>query len=79
MDYNVKAKIDNKFFNFGNVRQKEGDRGPRLGLRLSPELRTMLAGKKDGEWVNFLLFPNDKKPSEAPQSGGYDDGSNIPF
>jgi hypothetical protein len=74
MNYKIKAKIDGKYFTFGNV--QEGKYGPRLGLRMSPELRKMLEGTVDGQWVNFSLFAEEGKdaaPAVEPIS------SDVPF
>ena len=80
--YKVSDKLNGKWHSYGNV--TPGEKGPRLGLRVSPELRELLANKKDGEWLNFLLFESDgEKPAtgraSAPATTMMDDDSDIPF
>lgn len=62
--YNIKTRgADGKYLTLGNV--TPGEKGPRMGLRVTPELRQMVAGKADGEWLNFLLFADDGQRQAA--------------
>jgi hypothetical protein len=78
--YNIKTKIDGKYHTFGNV--LPGEKGPRCGLRVSPELRKLVADVADGAWLNFLMFEDDgqhgaTKAESAAPSRLVDD--TIPF
>ncbi len=65
--YALKDKRNGKWWTFGNL--TDGDRGPKVGIRLTPELREMIASKKDGDWLNFLGFADDgnRGTASAPQ------------
>lgn len=75
--YNIKDKINGKYHTFGNV--TPGEKGPRMGLRMSPELRQLIAAKQDGEWLNFLLFPDDGPRQAAAPSAPPLGSDEIPF
>lgn len=85
MKYTLKDKIDGRYFSFGNLTM--GEKGPRVGLRVTPELRQLIAGKQDGEWANLLAFVDDRQEQPrqaAPQSSsGYSvpplDDTEVPF
>lgn len=70
--HQIKDKVNGKWFTFGNV--TPGEKGPKMGLRVSPELRQLIAGKKDGEWVNFLLFEDDGQKPLKKNFAGDDSG-----
>jgi hypothetical protein len=76
--YSLKDKVNGQWRTFGNI--NPGERGPRVGLRVTPELREMVNAKQDGEWLNFLAFPDDGQQraggggqgyGSAPQPSGY--------
>lgn len=74
----VKAKVDGKYFTFGNV--QPGKYNERLGLRVTPELRTMIAGAGNGDWLNFNLYPEKAEAQAEPTKPYYpSDDDEIPF
>lgn len=66
-----------KYINYGNI--IPGEKGPRMGLRVSPELRKMIEDAEDGKYINFLLFEDTgpKKQYAGDDKGLGDD--TIPF
>lgn len=70
--YNLKTKTDGKYHTFGNV--TPGDKGPRCGLRVTPELRKLVADAADGSYLNFLLFEDDGQRPVRKSYAGDDDG-----
>lgn len=58
MEYRVKAKKDGKYWTFGSI--KEGKYGPQLSFKKTPELMALI--NAPGEWLNFALFEDQKKP-----------------
>ena len=66
--YSLKDKTDGKWHTFGNI--NPGEKGPRCGLRVTPELRALVNGKSDGEWLNFLAFLDDGQRSCGGSGGG---------
>lgn len=78
--YTIKTKVDGRYLTLGNV--QPGERGPRMGLRITPELRQMVASAEDGKWLNFLLFPDDgQRPQQTSKPSQSHDTSldEIPF
>ncbi len=74
--YNLKDKINGKYHTFGNV--TPGEKGPRCGLKVSPELRELIAAKPDGQWVNFLMFEDDRQQDQGvARTAAY--GTDAPF
>lgn len=59
----VKHKIDGKWFTVGNISQ--GQYGPRLGLKVTKELRDLVNNAAPDSWVNFSVY--DEKPREEPE------------
>ena len=60
--YNVKTKVDGKYVQVGNI--QEGDKGLRLGLRMTAQFKKMVADAEIDSWQNYLLFLNDRSEGE---------------
>ncbi len=67
--YKVSQKAaDGKWRQFGNVsKNKYGNFS--LGMKVTPELRKLLADAKEGGWLNFALFEDagERKPAARPE------------
>ena len=60
-DYLVKKKReDGKYFTYGSVKKNKFN-NYQLGLKVTPELRELLAGVDDGSWINLNLFESQPK------------------
>lgn len=78
--YSLKDRVDGKWFTFGNF--LPGDKGPRMGLKVTPELRALIAGKEDGQWINLLAFEDDGQRGTKKGFAGDDNhvtDDTIPF
>ena len=63
----TKRKDTGKWWSFGNI--KPSDKGGwRIGIKKSPELMALINDTKDGEWINFLTFEDDKENKTAPKA-----------
>lgn len=87
--YKVSAKRADtgKFWQFGNLKHNAEYGNWRMGVKVTPELKALIAAN-DGKWLNFSLFAeNEKKEPSAEAKEGikqlekavYDDSSDIPF
>ena len=57
-----------KYINYGNV--MPGEKGPRMGLRVTPELKQLINQTEEGKYVNFLLFEDDgNRPTKKAHAG----------
>lgn len=64
--YKVTMKINNAWQTLGNIAKNKYDRWS-LGLRVTPELKSVINGTPDGTWVNMSLLevtPKSDKPEE---------------
>lgn len=59
----TKRPDTNKYWTFGNL--KEGDPEFKskwnVGLRVTPELKSLIMAAGDGNWINFGAYPEDKE------------------
>ena len=59
-NYNVSKKGGNgKWWTYGKIRLNKFGKYD-LGMRVTPELRTLLDATPDGSYLNFSLFPDDR-------------------
>lgn len=64
--YKVSAKRADtgKWWTFGNLK-KNNYGNLQLSLKVSEDLKNLIRGKKDGEYVNFSLFEDDDSKNNA--------------
>lgn len=71
--YSVKKKNANgKFWSYGNVKRNQfGNLS--LGFKVTPELKAIFNDTADGQWVNFSLFEEERKPTahDTAKQNGY--------
>jgi hypothetical protein len=71
--YSVKKKnASGKFWSYGNVKRNQyGNLS--LGFKVTPELKAIFNDAEDGQWVNFSLFEEEKKPTahDIAKQDGY--------
>ena len=61
--YNVKAKVEGKYVQFGNI--QEGDKGMRLGMKATAELKKLVSEAQVDSYINWLIFPNDRAGEQS--------------
>jgi hypothetical protein len=54
----IKTRIDGKYVTVGNI--LEGEKGPRVGLRMTEQFKKMVAEAPADTYLNLLVFPDDR-------------------
>lgn len=90
-NYNVSKKLSNgKWWTFGKIKKNKFNNLD-LGMRVTTELRELLASTPDGAYLNFSLFADDRdsqpkreqpqsKPAESQSDEpAWNEGGEVPF
>lgn len=75
MNYKISSKRGMKWMQWGNI--KQGEKGLRGGIKKTPEFVKWVEETPDGEFMNFLLFPDEPKNTPIISQEPLDD--QIPF
>ena len=86
MDDNAKYKVSakrldtGKWWTFGSLAKNKWNNWS-IGMKMTPELRALLASKQDGDWINFSLFEDESNPAQQNQAPITEPelDQNIPF